>query len=111
MGIIYKDDHKGNSDWQFTLINQCITNAELRKKQVFWQHCLKTFFTNGLNEREEFYFITSWQEQNIFCFINPNSVVVVLTNCYYYFYSPSSFIIIITIVFIITIIYYLLSII
>ena len=40
-------------DWQFTLIDQCTTKAELRKREVYWQHRLKTFFPNGLNEREE----------------------------------------------------------
>ena len=48
-----QDDHEGKEDWQFTLIDQCTTNAELRKRELSWQHCLKTFFPNGLNEREE----------------------------------------------------------
>ena len=38
------------NDWQFTLIDQCTTNDEL---EVYWQHCLKTFFPNSLNEHEE----------------------------------------------------------
>ena len=50
-----QDDHEGKDNWQFTLIDQCTTNAELRKKEVYWQHRLKTFFSNGLNEREESY--------------------------------------------------------
>ena len=50
---LYKDDHEGKDDWQFTLIDQCTTNAELGKREVYWQHHLKTFFSNGLNEREE----------------------------------------------------------
>ena len=48
-----QDDHEGNDDWQFTLIDQCTTNAELRKGELYWQHRLKTFFPNDLNEREE----------------------------------------------------------
>ena len=40
-------------DWQFTLIDQDTTNAELRKREVYWQHLLKTFSPIGLNEREE----------------------------------------------------------
>ena len=48
-----QDDHEGKDNWQFTLIDQCSTNAELRKREVFWQHCLKTLFPNGLNEHEE----------------------------------------------------------
>ena len=38
---------------KLTLIDQCTTNAEFRKREVYWQHGLKTFFQNGLNEREE----------------------------------------------------------
>ena len=52
-GHYIQDDHEGKDDWQFTLIDQCTTNAELRKREVYWQHRLKTFYPNGLNEREE----------------------------------------------------------
>ena len=52
-GHYKQDDHEGKDDWQFTLIDQCTTNAELRKREVYWQHRLKTFYPNGLNEREE----------------------------------------------------------
>ena len=52
-GHYIQDDHEGKDDWQFTLIDQCTTNAELRKRELYWQHRLKTFFQNGLNEREE----------------------------------------------------------
>ena len=52
-GHYIQDDHEGKDDWQFTLIDQCTTNAELRKREVYWQHCLKTFYPNVLNEREE----------------------------------------------------------
>ena len=48
-----QDDHEGKDNWQFTLTDQYTTNAELRKREVYWQHRLKTFFPNGLNEREE----------------------------------------------------------
>ena len=48
-----QDDHEGKDDWQFTLIDQCTTDAELRKREFFCQHCLKTFFPIGLNECEE----------------------------------------------------------
>ena len=47
-----QDVNEGKGDWQFTLIEQCTINAELRKREVYWQHRLKTFFPNGLNERE-----------------------------------------------------------
>ena len=48
-----QDDHVGKDDWQFMLSDQCTSNAELRKKEVYWLHRLITFFLNGLNAREE----------------------------------------------------------
>ena len=51
-GHCIQDDHEGQGNWQFTLIDQCTTNAELRKREAYWQHRLKTFFSNDLNERE-----------------------------------------------------------
>ena len=86
-GHYMQDDHEGKDDWQSTLIYQCITNAELTKRKVYWQHRLKTFPLNGLNEREESCFT--------FCFINSSSISVVLAFC---------IIMIITIIFITTII-------
>ena len=59
-GNYIQDDHEDKDNWQFTSIDQCTTNAELRKREVYWQHRLKMFFPNGLNEREEFLFIISW---------------------------------------------------
>ena len=50
-GHYIQDDHEGKDDWQFTL-----TNALLMLnlgREVYWQHRLKTFYPNGLNEREE----------------------------------------------------------
>ena len=52
-GHYIQDDHEGKNDWQFMLTDQCTTNAELRKREVFWEQHLKTFFPNGLNEHEE----------------------------------------------------------
>ena len=52
-GHYIQDDHEGKDDWQFTLIGQCTTNAELRKGEVYWQYRLKAFFPNGFNERQE----------------------------------------------------------
>ena len=45
-GHYIQDDHEGKDDWQFTLIDQCTTNAELRKRELYWQHRLKTVFPN-----------------------------------------------------------------
>ena len=51
--LYMQDDHKGKDNWQFTIISSSKTNAELRKREVYWQLRLKTLFPNGLNEREE----------------------------------------------------------
>ena len=48
-----QDDHEGKDNWQFTLLDQCTTNAELRKREAYWQRRLKMFIPNGLNERKE----------------------------------------------------------
>ena len=44
--------HSGISDWSLKLINQADDETSLRVKESFWQHKLKTFVPNGLNERE-----------------------------------------------------------
>ena len=33
-GHYIQDDHEGKGDWQSTLIEQCTTNAELRKREL-----------------------------------------------------------------------------
>ena len=47
-----QNDHSGTSDWSVKLIDQADDLTSLRKKESFWQHKLKTFVPNGLNERE-----------------------------------------------------------
>lgn len=44
------DKHEGKDDYQFTIIDQCTSDAELRKREIYWQHHLKTFFPNHLNQ-------------------------------------------------------------
>ena len=39
-----QDDHEGKDDWQFTLFDQCTSNAELRKREVYWQHGVNIIF-------------------------------------------------------------------
>ena len=43
-GHYIQDDHKGKNDWQFTLIDQCTTNAELRKESFIGNIVLKRSF-------------------------------------------------------------------
>ena len=60
-----QDDHEGKDDWQFTLLDQCTTNVELRKRGLYWQPCLKTVFLNGLNELQILVY-NKFSRQNIF---------------------------------------------
>ena len=48
------DDHLGIDDWDFTLFEQCETHKQLKERETFWQHQLKTFSPLGLNEKEEY---------------------------------------------------------
>ena len=50
----YLDGHLGIEDWGFTLFEQCETHKQLKEKETFWQHWLKTFYPLGLNEKEEY---------------------------------------------------------
>ena len=47
-GHYTQDDHEGKDDWQFTLIEQCTTNAELRKKRFIGSIVLKRTFQMAL---------------------------------------------------------------
>ena len=47
-----QEDHNGDQDWEFILIDQCETLKELRRKEAFWQYKLDTFIPKGLNDRD-----------------------------------------------------------
>ena len=47
-------NHEGINDWEFTLIEQCQTHEELKRRETYWQHRLKTFHPLGLNDKEEY---------------------------------------------------------
>ena len=114
-GHYMQDDHEGKDDWQFTLIDQCTTNAELRKRELYWQHCLKRSFQMTLMSVKNLV-CNKLARQNICIFlINSISILVFLTYCYHYLYPYSCycyycycfyFIIIIIIIIIITTIFY-----
>ena len=38
----------------FTLTIVLMHNAQLKEREIFWQHRLKTFYPIGLNEKEEY---------------------------------------------------------
>ena len=48
-----QDCHKGIDDWEVTLFEKCETHKQLKERNVFWWHKLKTFYPHGLNEKEE----------------------------------------------------------
>ena len=48
--------HRGIDDWEITLFEKCETHKQLKERKTFWQHKLKTFYTLGLNEKEEYLF-------------------------------------------------------
>ena len=50
-----QDFHKG-VDWEVILFEKCETHKQLKERETFWQHKLKTFYPLGLNEREEHLF-------------------------------------------------------
>ena len=50
----YLHGHLGIDDWDFTLFEQCETHKQLKERETFWQHQLKTFYLLGLNEKEEY---------------------------------------------------------
>ena len=41
-------------DWDSVIFEQCKTHAQLKERETFWQHRLKTFYLIGLNEKEEY---------------------------------------------------------
>ena len=49
-----RDGHSGINDWDFVLFEQCETHEQLKERETFWQHRLKTFYPIGLNEKEEY---------------------------------------------------------
>ena len=48
------DGYSGTEDWDFVLFEQCETHAQLKERETFWQHRLKTFYPIDLNEKEEY---------------------------------------------------------
>ena len=42
--------------WEVTLFDKCETHKQLKERETFWQHKLKTFYPLGLNEKDEYLF-------------------------------------------------------
>ena len=51
-----QDCHRGIDDWKVTLYGKCETHKQLKERETFWQHKLKTFYPLDLNEKEEYLF-------------------------------------------------------
>ena len=47
-----QNDHNGICDWEITIIDHAETVKSLRKKELYWDHKLKTCAPFGLNERD-----------------------------------------------------------
>ena len=47
------DGHIRIDDWDFTLFEQRETNKQLKERESFWQHQLKTFYPVGLDGKGE----------------------------------------------------------
>ena len=41
-------------DWDFVIFEQCETHEQLKERETFWRHRLRTFYPIGLNEEEEY---------------------------------------------------------
>ena len=50
--------HKGITDWEVILIDSAYAETTLRRKELFWQYKLDTYFPLGLNEIEAYVDIT-----------------------------------------------------
>ena len=51
-----QDCHRGIDDWEVTLYEKCETYKQLKERETFWQHKLKSFYPVGLNEKKEYLF-------------------------------------------------------
>ena len=47
----FLDDHSGIDDWNFVVFEQFETHEELKERETFWQHRLKTFYPIVPNEK------------------------------------------------------------
>ena len=51
-----QDWHRGIDDWEVTLLEKCEIHKQLKEREMFLRHKLKTFYPVGLNEKEEYLF-------------------------------------------------------
>ena len=51
-GHYCSDGHNGIQDWVIALIDSADTLKELKRKELYWMHKLKTYAPYGLNKRD-----------------------------------------------------------
>ena len=51
-----QDCHRGIDDWEVTLSEKYERHKQLKEREAFWQHKIKTFYLLSLNEKEEYLF-------------------------------------------------------
>ena len=83
------DGHSGIEDWDFVIFEQCETHAQLKERETFWQHRLKTFYPIGLNEKEEYLYWHSIFLGVIRFQLNRNIVFSNFSICFYNLIFPS----------------------
>ena len=54
------DGYLGIDDWHFTLFEQCETYKQLKETETFWQQRLETFYPLGLNQKEEYLYLSKF---------------------------------------------------
>ena len=93
-----QDCHRGIDDREVTLFEKYETNKQIQQRKTFWQHKLKTFYTLGLNEKEEYLFQSHTVHKSL-AFIYPEDQIFYPQNdfdntIYFYLiiYSLISFI-------------------
>ena len=93
--LYMQNRHNGIDDWQLKLIEQCETHEQLKQRETFWQHRLKTFDPYGVHEKKEYvYFIISFFRTFRLLgiqFFNHFNFYFVFVSCFILFFFFCSF--------------------
>ena len=57
----FLDGKSGTDDWNFVIFEQCETHGQLKERDTFWQHILKTFYPIILTQEHIFTFTLRFQ--------------------------------------------------
>ena len=68
--------HSSIEDWDFVTFEQYKINAQLKERETFSQHRLKTFYPRGLNEKEEY---LCWHNFLFIYFIIIIIIIIIIT--------------------------------